>query len=297
MRLLSAIFSYQRYHLFRNTVDSFFAFGPDSDLLIVDDGSDDPRILAYLAEIAKRPRVTVIRRDREGGAQHGGLYPNMNLAVDHAVEGGYSHIFFLQDDVQFLWKDDDFCKRVEHVFRTQPDAAMVNCFFFKGIVARQMRERLIPFTEADAWHLTPYAIVDIGIMPLALLQEKKWRFGNTESGNSKHWVDWGYKLYALRMPTLAFVPWPQVRSAGRSFGYERKPRRAYFLKPLDAAQIEKLKNMPLSAIPYQEHFCLPWGWRCLSPYWFTKFSRKYYLRYLRQCMKDGDFYPKWVGVK
>lgn len=297
VKLLTAIFGYQRYYLLKNTIDSFCAYGPDSDLLIIDDGSDDPRLLAYLAEIKKRPRVEVIQRDRENNAQHGGLYPNMNLAVDKAIEGGYSHIFFLQDDVQFMWKDETFCDRVEHIFKTRPDAAMVNCFFFKGIIARQLRDRLIPFQDADTWHISPYGIVDIGIMPVSLLQEKKWRFGNTENGNSRHWVDWGYKLYALRAPTLAFIPWPQVRASGKSFGHERKPRRAFFLKPLDDAQIATLKAMPLSDIPYQENFCPPWGWKCLSPYWFTKFSWKHYTRYLKQCIKDRDFYPKLSGVR
>ncbi len=297
MRLLAALFCYNRYHLLHNSIQSFLAYGPDADLLVVDDGSDDPRVIAYLEEVKTRPRVTVIRRDRQATDGHGGLYPNMDKAVDQAIAHDYSHIFFLQDDVQFMWKDPQFEARVEHVFKTRPNAAMVNCFFLKGIIARQLRERLEPHEEAKAWHIKPYGIVDIGIMPVALLKEKQWRFIGTENKNSAIWVDWGYKLYALSAPTLAFIPWPEVRVNDKVSGKERTPKREYFLKPLDDAQIKKLQSLPLSVIPYHEHYCLPWGWKCFSPYWFTKFSWKHYMRYLKECITDGDFMPKWVGVK
>lgn len=292
MRLLTAVFSYNRYFLLKNTLDSWMEYGPGGDLLIVDDGSTDTRVEALLAEVAQKPGCTVRSQSRDNGQAHGGLYANMNVAAAHAIERGYDYVFFLQDDLQFMWKDDGFQERVERIFRDCPDAAMVSPVFQRGILAPQMRQRLVPHPSGPCWHLTPYAIVDVGIMPVRLLKEKEWLFGKEERSNSDHWVKWGYKLYAMRAPTVAFVPWPEVWSGTGRFGKERSPKEAYFLKPLDDTQTSALRSS--TDIPFAEDYCLPWKWSCLSPYWLTKFSWKYYKKYAWERIKNGDGWPKIV---
>jgi|GEM_PF-5054273 len=295
MRLLTALFSYNRYHLLQNTVESWREFGPSGDLLIMDDGSDDQRINAYFQQLKTQPRISIQKRDRAQEAQHGGLYANMTLATAYAIENKYSHIFFLQDDVQFMWKDPQFEARVEAIFNTCSDAAMVSPVFQRAITATRIRKRLMPHESGLAWHITPYAIVDMGIMPVQLLKERAWQFDNTEMRNSDAWKHWGYKLYAMPAPTVAFIPWPNVWSGKSHHGHERAPNRPYFLKPLSADQIHHLTAT--KDIPFAEDCCLPWGWHCLSPYWLTKFQRQYYLRYLWEGMKAGEYWPKWVGIR
>jgi len=277
MKLLNAVFSYNRYYLLKNTVDSLLEFGPEGDVLVVDDGSDDPRVVEYLRSL--EGRAAVVRRDRQERDFHGGLYENMNLAVDRALAGGHSHVFFIQDDVQFMWKDAGFAARVEKIFAARPDAAMVFPIFQKGILAAALGARMEPHPEAEAWHLTPYGIADMGVMPLSLLREKAWRFLPSEGENARVWRSWGYKLYIPSAPSVAWVPWPTALAFGRRASSERRPVERYFLRPLTGSQTAVLKNRSLKDLVYHEDFCLPWGWRCLSPYWFTR-SRREYLKTL-----------------
>jgi glycosyltransferase involved in cell wall biosynthesis len=292
MRLLYAITSYNRYFLLKNTVESVFAFAPQGDVLIADDGSTDQALLQYYRQLEAEGRVVVLQKSHAGDAQkmHGGLYDCMNRATEYAIEKGYSHIFYLQDDVQFMWKDSDLLHRIEHVFATHADAAMVNPIFQKKIIARSMRDRLEPYGDADAWHLKPYGIADIGCVRVELLKEKQWRFGATETKNHVQWSTWGYKLYCLRCPVLAWVPWPPVYNRERRQGVERKPRRAFLLKPLSERQVKTLRSLPLQKIPYTEDFCFPWGWWCWSPYCFTILNMEYWNN-LRKAVKRGECFP------
>ncbi len=292
MQLLTALFSYNRYYLLKNTIDSWIEFGPGGDLLIIDDGSDDLRLVSYLKELTNRNRITVIQRNQNHLNVHGGLYANMTLATQYAIDHAYEYIFFLQDDVQFMWRDEQFLDRIRTIFATCTDAAMITPFFHRAIMARQMRKRLIPHASGLCWHLLPYGIIDIGIMPVQLLKEKKYIFRNSETENSFAWKAWGYKLYSMPAPILAFIPWPEVRSSGRKMGFERLPKRKYFLKPLNEERIAKLKNQGLS-IADHEDYCLPWGWSCLSPYWFTKFSNEYW-KYLWKSIRHNERWPKWI---
>ncbi len=297
MRLLAVIFCYERPYLLRNAVESFFAFGPDADLLIVDDGSEDKELRKYLDDVRKQPRTSVIIRKKDAGGSHGGLYVNMTLATEYAMQKDYTHIFYLQDDVQFMWKDASFLERVQNVFEQKNDASMVSCLFQKGIIGRQMRKRLIPHTDINAWHLMPYGMADIGIMPVSLLRERRWTFGESETENNTQWYEWGYRLYTLSMPTLAFVPWPPVDAGGKRYGKTRRTKEHYMLKPLTQRQIDTLRSMTPEQIPFHEDFCLPWGWRCFSPYWFTRFTWKEYLPLLWKSIRHGERWPKIVTAK
>ncbi|TSC59247.1 MAG: hypothetical protein Greene041619_83 [Candidatus Peregrinibacteria bacterium Greene0416_19] len=291
VRLLTAIFGYNRYFLLRNAVESFFAFGPQGDLLLVDDGSDDRRIVEYLASIEERPGVTVMRTDRTGSGYHGGLYANMNRAIDHAVAGGYSHVFFAQDDVQFLWRDPRFLERAETVFEAYPKVSIVVPFFFRAINIHRVRARYVPEQSVGVWRDPNYGIIDQGVMRVSLIREKGWRFRESENANSAAWKEWGYCLAFLRDPTVGFVPWPQAWRGKQLQGRERKPKREFFLKPLSQEQIEKLQSLPLSEFPLHEDFCLPWGWWCRTPYWFVPDRREY--RTMLKEVKGRRWFP-WL---
>jgi hypothetical protein len=290
IKLLKAVFSYNRFYLFKNTMESLLEFGPPGDTLVVDDGSNDLRLIDYL-ETLKSRGVKVVNQESHLPGFHGGLYVNMNRAVQHAVDNGYSHIFFIQDDVQFMWKDSEILSRINRVFLTCQDAAMVLPIFQKGILEPTLKSRLEPNVSGDCWHLNPYGICDLGVMPVSLLRDRKWKFGESEGENGKIWQEWGYKMYVLPSPTVAWVPWPAIRTQNRSLYSERSPSRKYFLKPLTEQQIADLRVKGLSEIPIHENYCYPWGWRCLKPYWFTK-GRREYARMLWQMRR----WPRWVGV-
>lgn len=291
MRLLYAIAAFNRMHLLVNTVESVRAFGPEGDILIVDDGSDDPSLLEYYNQLEENKIATVIRSDRSKDSDmHGGLYVSMTKATQYAIENNYDYIYFLQDDVQFMWKDEQLMDRVANVFEQCPDASMVNPTFQKKLYARNMKERLIPKKQGNCWYLTPYGIADIGIMQVKTLKEKNFRFDNTETKNHEQWTEWGYKFYCLNAPVLAWVPWPRTYNRDEAQGKDRKAKRKYFMKPLSQSNIKKLQSATLEKIPYHEDYCFPWGWWCLSPYCYTILNMEYW-NALRKAVKRLELIP------
>ncbi len=294
MKLLTVVFSYNRYALLKNTVDSFYAFGPESDLLIMDDGSPDTRIHDFLSSCKKNARTSVWIKSAHVPAFHGSLYENMNRAVSMALSGGYTYIFFVQDDMQFMWKDDDFHQRIARFFLCYPDAAMLSPFFQKKISAHKHPDRFEKGVGGKEWHLKPYGICDVGVMPLSLFQKTQWKFQASAAENGRVWRSWGYKVYVPTAPTLAWVPWPQVRQYSSIFGREREPKHRYFLKPLSPEQIVRLRAIDCARLPYHEDFCFPWGWSCISPYWFTNLHREYFSLLLQGMLKGKCAPPHFV---
>ncbi|MDX2227612.1 MAG: glycosyltransferase family A protein [Verrucomicrobiae bacterium] len=275
MRLLTAIFSYNRFELLGNCTDSWWEMGPGGDLLIIDDGSNDPR-MGGLLEREERRGARVIRVPRGPTLFHGGLYTNMSLALEQAIVGGYDYIYFLQDDVQFMHPVMSRMGEYAQLFEAHPGVGMIGFMFYKGIMRRTIKPRLEWEPALHAWHCRPYGIADIGLARVGTFREAGFRFLDSEGANSAFWLDRGYKYYIHSLPHLAFVPWPMTIAFDRSYGQERKRRRPYFLKPLDQDQITRLeKTASRQALAFHEDFCSPWGWTCLKPYWFTGLNREY----------------------
>lgn len=272
MKLLNCVFSYNRPIYLRNTVESLLEYFKFGDTTVIDDGSEDPKTLEYLNEL-KRRGVQVVNQNRFADQAmyqylHGGLYENMDLAVELAERGGYQYVHFVQDDVQFMWHDPDLPAKVERIFQI-PKASMVENVFFWGIVRDRIGKRLELIPEANCYHRIPHGLLDMGIMPVALLREHRFRFGNgIESTNSAWWRRRGYKAYRLHAPSMMYVPWPVTFRPGKGqLGHAVTPIHKYLLKPLDKAQIDQLTSRPLTDIPFAEDYCFPWGWKCKTPYW------------------------------
>lgn len=275
MKLLNCILTYNRYYYLKNTVESlteFFRFG---DLLVVDDGSNDPKVAEYLSQL-EHHGIHVIRQTHwqdqsfYGGHPFGGLHENMDVAVQFCISHGYDFIHFIHDDVQFMWHDPELLAKVKRVFEAFPDATQVVNIFCKGITRKESRRRWEPRPEANCYFLSPFGMGDMGIIPVALLKEHSFRFGNgNEKLNSSWWRRRGYKAYALHSPTLTLVPSPSVVRDSRQVEEGTRPVHKYYLKPLGAHQVERLRTRPLEELPVDEDYCLPWGWSCPRPYRYT----------------------------
>jgi len=300
VKLLNCVFSYNRFFYLKNTVESLIEYFRFGDTMIVDDGSTDAKTVAYLNEL-ERHGVVVIRQEskvREGfnWNAHGGLYENMDTAVQYAISNNYDFIQFIQDDVQFMWHDADLPVRVQHIFEALPDAAQVVNLFFKGVVREETARRLEIIPDAHCYHLRPYGMMDMGINSVPLLKKHSFRFGNgTEKNNSDWWRRRDYKAYLLSSPSMLWVPWPDVIQFDKQCAEGRAPVHKYYLKPLDDEQIGRLANRPLEDIPFAEDYCLPWGWSCPQPYWFTASNPQEYNR-LAGITPPSPARPLWWTV-
>ncbi len=291
-RLLTCVISYNRFHYLRNTVESMLAHFRIGDALVVDDGSDDPRLLDFLDELA-RNGVRVVRLSRDLTSFHGGLYAAMNAAVELATEEGYEYLQFVQDDMQFVRHDPEILMRVDEIFERHPDAAQVTLAFFKKIVLT-MPERVEWIEGGDWFRIRDYGIADTGIVRVPLLREHDFRFGPTEGAGSQHWLERGFHAYALHAPVLAWIPWPAVYSGKQLLGTLQPPPRDYYLAPLDEIAVARLRNLPAGTLAYHEDYCLPWEWSCLSPYWFTRPSAEYLTWLYRSFRRGRPLVPHWV---
>lgn len=291
MKLLIAIFSYNRYWLLRNMVESAIEYGPEGDIIIIDDGSPDQRIGMYLHGVCQREqkrKVVFLQQDaRREKNLHGGLYSNMNLACEWAFKEGYSHIYFTQDDMQFIWQDQNFARRCVEMFTANNDIAMVAPLFMKKF----MRNTLPPRCEKGVggkgcFHIKPYGLCDVGVVPLDLLRSKDWKFRSSENENGKVWREWGFKYCVMQPPHLVWIPWPYARAIQQAAAVVGDGQ--YLMKPLNSQQIKSLQQVrEAEDITFAEDYCMPNRWRCLQPYWFTGYrwnSPRFLLEYLSWCI-------------
>ncbi|MEL6702133.1 MAG: glycosyltransferase, partial [Pseudomonadota bacterium] len=143
-----AIFSYNRPDYLGDCVASVLRHAPDARLRVYDDGSDDPQTLALLDSLGDR----AVRRDPGDTSRHGGLYGNMQFALDQA-EGDW--LMFLQDDMQIV-RDITATEMTDMaaIWDAHPRAAFLCPIFWKQ--ARLFRfRREVEFRASPDRFVTP----------------------------------------------------------------------------------------------------------------------------------------------
>jgi glycosyltransferase involved in cell wall biosynthesis len=107
MKIKVYIFSFNRGNYLQNCIRSLEDCAPDLPVTIIDDNSDDKNTLKVLQELSER--YTIIRNDPIDMKEEktGGLYGNMNLAMQEAKNNEYEYVLFIQDDMQMV---RDFCE-------------------------------------------------------------------------------------------------------------------------------------------------------------------------------------------
>ncbi|WP_024461266.1 glycosyltransferase family A protein [Marinimicrobium sp. LS-A18] len=96
--MIFCIFSFNRGPFLRNCVRSIEQCRPDARILVFDDDSSDEETLTVLKEIEKAHRV--VTPDKAGSTKHGGLYDNMQSAIE--ILRDEPLVCFLQDDTQVV---------------------------------------------------------------------------------------------------------------------------------------------------------------------------------------------------
>ncbi len=291
MKLLNCVFTYNRPHYFRNTIESLLEYFKFGDTVAFDDGSDDPEQLQYLAQVEKKG-ITVIRRERpHDSAQRllGGLYASMNHALELAIQEGYEYAQFVQDDMQFMWHDPDLLVKVRQIFDAFSNASQVSLDFFKAL-AWDAPEQLEYVSCPQCYRHKSYGIFDVGVIHLDRLRRENFRFGRWEAETGRAFFQKGYRVYYVHSPVLARIPWEISFKRGQKSGRLRLPHERYYMKPLTTEQVRKLTSRPLQELAYYEDYCFPWRWGCLTPYWHGVFTSSSYWKYT--CSVSRTF---WMG--
>lgn len=250
------------------------------EVAIFDDNSDDAATKALLQKL-EAEGVTVYRKEKAANSKHGGLYAMMNVAIQYSIEQDYKYAYFVQDDMQFLWRDEDLEKRVRSVF-LQKECMMCNANFLQKIHTNGIEQRL-PRVEGGAlYDFAGYGVADTGIIDVDKARASALHFPKeSEEGNGLFWYNNGYKMHWLPQPNLAWVPWPST------YRYKNlEDRKVNSLHSLTKAAVAKLTENKDYA--YIEDYTATKSW-LPKPYWYAnnpgkitllKVYLKYYLRHI-----------------
>lgn len=270
MRVRVAIFSYNRGEFLLNCVDSVQREWPGVEVAVFDDGSRDPETVAVLERLRARVRVVQPAADQAG--RHGGLYANMQRALEEA--GDDEVVLMLQDDVQVVrpvGADDG--AQIEAFFARYPRAAFLWPCFLKGARARRDRRitRVAPefpvyfrdYPEKKNARGLSYA--DVVLVHVGRLRAAGWRFEGGEVANAAR----AHRLFGpmgfMAHPFVMYLPQvPVYRQKRKTWGVALAERRAGTAPkrfvPMTAAETAALKQRDLAVLPVAEAFL-----RCEDP--------------------------------
>ncbi len=288
-RVLTAIFSYNRGSLLWNCVTSVERFSPETRVVVFDDGSDD----TYTHEVLERVQMkghSVIRRSKTPSAPHGSLYANMNSALDLAAREDFGFLHVMQDDTQFVWKNDELWRDVQTIFRRFERACEVSVHFWKRLSVD--RSSLIK----DACYRTVFG--DLGVVNVPLLLESDFRFGPSEDQALARSEALRHEAYSVAYPAVARVPWPMHARHGVMRGRQHGLAKEFLIKPLDPHTIRRLRKRDLRQRPYGDDYYVPWGWRCWKPYPYGPSSRAWLRSLLAIAVRRrslAGLFPRRVG--
>ncbi|MCB0700832.1 MAG: glycosyltransferase family 2 protein [Chitinophagales bacterium] len=264
----------------QNLCNSVTKFYPEFDVAIFDDDSNDELTKKVLNEL-QNAGAKVMVASAKNDSKHGGLYTQMNNALQYAIEEGYDYAYFVQDDMQFLWRDELLESRVKSAFERK-ECLMCNCSFLQKILTEGIEDRLPKVDGTHVYSFETNGVADTGVIDIKKAESVGLNFPEkSERGNGRYWYDKGYRLYWLPVSHLAWLPWP---STYRNKQLEQ--RRVNVLEPLSQSAINRIKDN--TGYAYLEDYTSLVKWKP-KPYWFTaspgklnllKIYMKYYFRAL-----------------
>lgn len=293
MTLCICIFSFNRGEYLKNCIASIEACSPESRVVVFDDNSSDPETLDALKNIEKNH--TVVQPGHNSFRRLGGLYANMQLALDYCKKEEL--LCFLQDDTQMVRavsKED--VEAIDHVFDRHSALGFLHPCFIKGINLAQgaiynYDESLgLYFRAATGRSAGRYFSALLITKPARLIQAG-WQFANSEPANDrlaqKHFIPMGYLFvpFAMWLPEV-----PTYSGKKKTFALrlaEKKRRSGYYpYKIMDPAAVDALKSRSPSVLPVAEDFLRcreseppkPWAYNPLTGLKWIKMLNKLEVR-------------------
>jgi glycosyltransferase involved in cell wall biosynthesis len=252
------IFSYNRGAFLKNLLESIRQFYPEMSIAIFDDGSTEPEALEVLREESSKAYIHTNNADRK--QMHGGLYANMNAAIQYACTSKFRYAYFVQDDMQFMWRDEELPMLVSKIFE-QKDCIMCNFNFLARLFRRRLELRM-PHLHDNIYTVQDRGIMDTGIYDVGKLRLLDFSLPyRSEKENGRYFYDQGYRMIWSARSHLAWLPWPTVYSHGKV-----QKRKLHKLEPLTKGAKEKIKRT--KDYTFLEDYTSAKS-LLLKPYWYT----------------------------
>ena len=282
--------------LFFNAVRSFRAVCPESELLVVDNGSPQRSLRDALVCLAAEDvhTTTILRDDNDlENAKVGALYAAYRLAFATAEERGFPFVHLLQGDLQVLWWDADARAKLAELYRRHPNCVNVHTLALSS--DRSLMGDVVRDPASGDTVIARYGMTDTGVFDLARWRAAGMRFTSSEESTAALALDKGLVALVSPWPTEMPVPWPAVVRRGRQVGREVRTSKPFLCRPIGAGDVAAIKRAT-EPVPWEE-LCTPWGWWCLAPMSATDLSQWYYLNYRRHALRKQGWRrgrPRWV---
>ncbi|MDQ7731784.1 glycosyltransferase [Halomonas sp. SpR1] len=284
--LTVCVFSFNRGRYLRNCVESIQRCIPDADIIIFDDHSDDPETLEYL-RIAESS-CQVVTPGKVGSIKHGGLYHNMNAALEGFKERPL--MCFLQDDTQVVrLVSTAELDEMESLFDHNPTLGFVHPCFIRGIDLK--KRPVIPLTgptpdffyRKDSGQSAGIHYSDLVVFKPDRLVETGWNFQQSEPENEKQAKLMFDMMAYMWLPFAMWLPEvPAYRGKKKTLGLrlaERKKKVGFY--PFKIITLDELilnKKKTPSRLPVAEDFLecspstpsAPWTYNPLTGFNFLK---------------------------
>lgn len=272
---------------FLNAVRSVRATAPGDRMLVIDNASPQPALRSALADLAGRdPMVDLILRpanELRDNRKVGGLYQAYRIAFEYAMAGEFDLLHLLQGDFQQMWWDDDLVRKSAELYAAHPRCVNIQLQFFSR--DKVLTDDLVTAAGGPA-RLRHYGLTDTGLYHLGRWRERGMRFGTSEQGHARRYLDQGHEVLCHPWPTDAPVPWPAVIRNGRQRGREVVTGKPFLLKPLSAARVTAVKAAR-DTVPLED-IAVPWGWICATPMWVSGLdSIDYWVLRYRDARRNG----------
>ncbi|MBY5994082.1 glycosyltransferase family 2 protein [Ferrimonas balearica] len=270
------IFSYNRGRFLENAVASCLRFAEGASVCVVDDNSEDPETCQYLDNLPEG--VGLLQPDQKEKSRHGGLYNNMQSALDSATS---EWVLFIQDDMQLVRPvEQDDLDYIDGFFSTFTDKAFLNPVFLRGRRLKREKRVMRTFDEFPGYYRelpegkaksTGYSYVDAVIGHRDRLRQANWTFEFSERANAAKARKQFGLMGIMASPFVMFLPQvPVYRGnsktlavalAERLSGHE--PKRFVDQDPAHWAQF---KSRSLEHLPVAEDYLVCEDDKVVLPY-------------------------------
>ncbi|MDQ7730919.1 glycosyltransferase family A protein [Halomonas sp. SpR8] len=267
--LTVCVFSFNRGRYLRNCVESIQRCIPNANIVIFDDHSDDPETLEYLRIVESSCQV--VTPGKVGSIKHGGLYHNMNAALEGFKERPL--MCFLQDDTQVVrLVSTTELDEMESLFDHNPTLGFVHPCFIRGIDLK--KRPVIPlmgptpdfFYRKDSGQSAGIHYSDLVVFKPGRLVETGWSFQQSEPENDKQAKLMFDMMAYMWLPFAMWLPEvPAYRGKKKTLGLrlaERKKKVGFY--PFKIITLDELvlnKKKAPTRLPVAEDFleCSPFS--------------------------------------
>lgn len=220
------VFSFNRGEFLENCIKSIQTCAPGTRVTILDDNSTDSYTLAVLSALQNGVRIILPQNDQTE-TKTGGLYGNMNVALEIAEESKCEYALFIQDDMQLVRPLQPVdLEMIQSFFELNTKAIQYQTCFRRRDTCDRLKQ--IAFLDASktAFLLPDYAeegkdnFSATGVFHIRRVKECLGSFAVGEGANSKLCREIGIKKGLASYPFMNWLPYPSsFRGKKRSFSH------------------------------------------------------------------------------